>query len=1055
MVPGVIDNNDFSYLKRTDGSDISPTITFLNQQGNFYFGAQNIDNDPDDSSIWPVYLYLDEVDISGYTNLEFRVHLAEDDDVNPDTTINEDWDNFNLFGSQNDYVHFNYDLNNTGTYSPLIWVEAEGNAFSASVLPRIDDDFDGVGEGIIITETFSEFIVDIPTVSASSLLDIQIEFRLDKQHEDIAIDNIEIWGITLAEEVDWCNIQFPNTAQQINVGDNFDVYAQTLETGVTDAAGQGAGVEAWIGYNTLNNDPVANDATWTWIPATYNVDDGNNDEYTAEIGSGLAVGTYYYASRFRLNGGPFIYGGTAGIWNNDSVELIVNPHEVDWCNLQFPPSSVINFGDSYNVYGQTYEAGVTDTPASPGAGITAWIGYSTIDAVSSADFTSSDWTWIQANYNPLCGVDCGTPENNDEYFTDLGVVIPGTGTYYYVTRFQLNGGPYTYGGYNGASPLGGFWDGTTNISQILTVNSICASTVTWNGSWSGAADISTEVIIASDCDMTTLPSFSACSLTVNAGATLTIDDSKYVEVNNDIIINGNIVVRSYGSVIQHNENAIVTGSALVEKTTSILNNWYEYTYWSSPVSGETIETALSDSNPNRRFWFDAANFVDATAENNNDNTTNPGQDDIDDDGNDWQLASGIMSPGVGYAATHSEIVFMGAGIPYKYTFIGPFNNGVVNVPVVRNDTEMSDINWNFIGNPYPSAIDVDLFFDKNNYDALLNPTGLLEGVIYLWSQNTLPSDTNNGNEGQNFSNSDYAIINGIGVIPAEDPGGDGITPNRFIPSGQGFFTVFSDNAATTSGNAVFNNSMRVNGNNNQFFRLNSNSQSNKLSIKLTSDNGIFNQLLVGYIDGATNGYDGMFYDAPRNLSTGTAAIIYSTIEGNFRKFAIQGKNPNSLNNDEVIVLGLKNTIEIDTQFTLSLANLEGDFMNTSSIYLRDNLLNIEHDLKATGYTFTSEVGEFQERFEIHFTSTLSTNEFDLQENQLVVTKHEEGLNFETSNQSSIANVQIFDLLGRLIYNVDFINEETANVNTSEMKNAIFIAKVTLANGSVLTKKGLN
>lgn len=37
-------------------------------------------------------------------------------------------------------------------------------------------------------------------------------------------------------------------------------------------------------------------------------------------------------------------------------------------------------------------------------------------------------------------------------------------TFYYASRWQLNGGPYKYGGY-----VGGFWDGTTNVSGVLTI----------------------------------------------------------------------------------------------------------------------------------------------------------------------------------------------------------------------------------------------------------------------------------------------------------------------------------------------------------------------------------------------------------------------------------------------------------------------------------------------------------------------------------------------------------------------------------------------------------
>lgn len=761
-------------------------------------------------------------------------------------------------------------------------------------------------------------------------------------------------------------------------------------------------------------------------------DNGNyncavNNDVTAILSAVSATGNWSLSSTARSTLGTCQY-----FCSSDSV---------DWCNLQWPDTGNIPLGNVFDVFARVYEPGVTNL-GGQGLSVTAWIGYST------SNTNPNTWTnWVPAIYN----IDVG---NNDEYIADIGSAIFAPGTYYFASRFQYNGGPYTYGGFSPA-PGGGFWDGTTYVSNVLTVHTSCTSTVTWDGAnWAPATgpNINTAVTISGDYDMTGLPSFSACNLTIDAGATLTIDNFKYIEVNNDIINNGDITVRSYGSVIQNNDLATVSGNdALVIKTTANLNNWYEYTYWSSPVSNETIGTALFESDTDRRFWFDASNFVDALAETNNDNNLVPGHDDIDDDANDWRYASStdLMIPGVGYAATHNDVGFTPNS--YDYTFEGIFNNGIITIPVVRNDTETGDINWNFIGNPYPSAIDVDLFFAENNYNSITNPDGTLDGAIYLWSQNTAPADTNNGNEGQNFANSDYAIINGTGVVAA----GDGLVPNRFIPSGQGFFTAFSNVRPLNTGNAVFNNSMRVTGNNDQFFRINNASQINKLFVDLTSDTGVFNQLLVGYVDGATDSNDGMFYDAPRNLSTGSAAIIYSIIEGSLRKFAIQGKKPSSLTIDEVIPLGFKNTIEVNTLFNLSIASLEGIFMNSNNIYLRDNLLNIDHDLKASNYTFTSEVGEFNQRFEIHFSNALSIDEFDSEHDQLIIANNNENLTFSTTKQSVINNVKLFDVLGRKLYDLDFNNGTLeASIKSNKLSNSIFIAKVTLENGKVFTKKGI-
>jgi len=130
------------------------------------------------------------------------------------------------------------------------------------------------------------------------------------------------------DEPDWCNLQSPENGT-IDYGGTYDVYAQVYEDGVTNPEGQAPGIEAWIGVSTEDTDP----STWTtWIPATYNVDAGNNDEYMANIGSSLPAGTYYYASRFSLNSGPYVYGGYSepggGFWDgttNVSGVMTVNP----------------------------------------------------------------------------------------------------------------------------------------------------------------------------------------------------------------------------------------------------------------------------------------------------------------------------------------------------------------------------------------------------------------------------------------------------------------------------------------------------------------------------------------------------------------------------------------------------------------------------------------------------------------------------------------------------------------------------------------------------------
>lgn len=596
----------------------------------------------------------------------------------------------------------------------------------------------------------------------------------------------------------------------------------------------------------------------------------------------------------------------------------------------------------------------------------------------------------------------------------------------------------------------------------------CGALISWDSttsSWIGGVPptISDAVELNGDYNTGTFGSFSACSLTVNSG-TLRIDDNTYVEIQNEITVDAgsSINVQPYGSVIQNDDSVtnINNGIMLVTKKTSLLAAWYEYTYWSSPVSGTTIQDALTDADVSRRFLFNAANFEDATMETGNNNATVPGQDDIDDNNDDWANVAGttMMNPGVGYASTHEESVFIGPGAPpyqFDYIFTGDFNNGVITVPVVRNDGSNIDENWNFIGNPYPSAISVSDFFTQNMYDVTTNPTGTLEGAIYYWSQNTPPSGSVNGNQQLNFATSDYAIRNGV----TGTAGGDGIQPNAFIPSGQGFFVSFAQARPSSSGDVIFNNSMRdIANDNSQFFKsseskkIANNDNANKLWINLTSDNGVFNQIAIGYVNGATDNDDGTFYDAYKIVAPSTYASLYSNIENSNKKFAIQGKDINSINEDEVIKLGFKTIIDVATLYDLSLVDFQGNFLNNNTVYLKDNLLNQLHNLSASNYTFTSETGEFNARFEIVFNANaLSTEDFDTNSNTLKIVELEDNLVRFTTSSDAIKTIRIYDLLGRQLYNLQG-QSDSETYKLSNLSSAIYIAKVELSNGAIITKK---
>ncbi|GAA4890178.1 hypothetical protein GCM10023311_12960 [Flaviramulus aquimarinus] len=567
----------------------------------------------------------------------------------------------------------------------------------------------------------------------------------------------------------------------------------------------------------------------------------------------------------------------------------------------------------------------------------------------------------------------------------------------------------------------------------------CLSTVTWNGSWSGARDLTTEVIIAANYN-TSAGDFQACSLTVNAGVTLTVDNNSFIEVENDVVVNGTLIVQTEGNFVQNGDLGAFTvnvgGVARVNKQTPVKAAWYYYTYWSSPVLGETIGDAFPSAPTDRRFWFNAANFVD----NNG--------DDIDDNDDDWQIAGGgdTMTPGVGYAATESEFHIPGA--TGTASFEGDFNTGDVPVSIALNAMN-TGVNWNFIGNPYASAIDFVAFHTANS--------SVVDGVAYLWSQASPPDEGNLGNEDQNFNLNDYATFTvGTGGVAG---GVAGKIPTGNIASAQGFFIP-----ALSTGTVTFTNAMRLadDTSNGQFFKSTRTKKSNantnfenKLWIDLTSDNGIFNQVLIGYVDGATDQNDGMSYDAPKLIPTDFAAALYTLADTDTVKYVIQGKNINSIDENEIIKLGFITNVEVPTEYTLSLAQIEGDFLTSNSIYLIDHLLNSSHNLSASNYTFTSEPDEFNDRFEIVFNeASLSIDDVALNSKSLKINELEDNhVQFTIANNLSIKSVSIYDLLGRQLYRFKG-HSHLETYNLSNLRKSIYIAKVELSNGATITKKAL-
>jgi hypothetical protein len=116
--------------------------------------------------------------------------------------------------------------------------------------------------------------------------------------------------------------------------------------------------------------------------------------------------------------------------------------------------------------------------------------------------------------------------------------------------------------------------------------------------------------------------------------------------------------------------------------------------------------------------------------------------------------------------------------------------------------------------------------------------------------------------------------------------------------------------------------------------------------------------------------------------------------------------------------------------------------------LKDNLANTTVNLSEGAYTFASEVGIFNSRFEIVYQSALALPTFTA--NNVVVYSQNGDVTIN-SGKTLMDQVRIFDVRGRLLAEKNHINATETKLNIGA-QNQVLLVKITAENGSVVTKK---
>ncbi len=363
-----------------------------------------------------------------------------------------------------------------------------------------------------------------------------------------------------------------------------------------------------------------------------------------------------------------------------------------------------------------------------------------------------------------------------------------------------------------------------------------------------------------------------------------------------------------------------------------------------------------------------------------------------------------------------------------YIFTGIPNNGLVRRGVTKSPNTGTggtvEHGYNLIGNPYPSNINVDQFF--------INNASVIHGTAWFWTNTAYVANQ----QGSTYSGNNYAVYNGTGGTGAT---GGTVAPNGIVKVGQGFLVQ-----AKTAGTVEFRNSygagddLRVADAGNFYQRGN---EKNRFWLELLSPDNILNSQLIGYVPGATNGFE-KDYDA--KILGMSSDLFYSKVQD--YRLMIQGKG--MFTNSDKVSLGAN--FFRNGNYTVSLQNAEGIFGNGQPVYLKDKLNGMVTNLSEGSYTFTASKGISEDRFEIIYQpeTVLATDA----EQQGTLEVYRDGGDFTVrSSHKRIAALEVYDASGKMVYSTNPFRKETL-IPGDLLVNGIYLVKTELEDGQRSVKK---
>jgi len=467
---------------------------------------------------------------------------------------------------------------------------------------------------------------------------------------------------------------------------------------------------------------------------------------------------------------------------------------------------------------------------------------------------------------------------------------------------------------------------------------------------------------------------SCSSLTLENGASLTVNPLKSITINGTFTLDGTFTLKSdaTGNAALINEQPISYGASSTV-TSELYISPFQYHYVSTPVRSSDAHTDIFK--------------VDASAPYHNHNfysydETNTAVDWMEG----WAEYTGQMQVMQGYSYYMDRITTV--------FFSGEFNTGTKSIPITYTDGLAEPIHegWNFVGNPYPAPIDWDAAgWTKNNID----------NTIYFW----------NG--------TNYSYYQGAGGNPVGTGVNDG---TNIIPAMQGFMVK-----STGAGSLGVPESARTTSSQAFYKKKNLKSSIDVIRINVSVD-GKTDETAICFNQNSTVGFDSQ-YDAYKLFPNDWYGMpqIYSVLD------TVVNAAINTLpgySDEMTIPIGFQ-TPETSGVYTINIP--EFAIEDLTEVYFEDIYEEETFDL-STGltYSFTSDKGEFDDRFRIKFSidnSSTIVDDISDEKPEIQIFSNRDAIYLKSATNDALTGViKVYNTLGVVVKTVNNKKEGLVEIN---------------------------